>query len=411
MDEQLRDNVELLLRRRREAPSPEFAARMDSLLRPPRPTEQRRRLLPLAAIAAAAAFALILWIARQEQPIAAPPPPGSQDSAVLKGTVTLKGLPPPRKLVNVEGMGLHTGEVYPNGMTIDPVPVDGANRIKGCLVFIRKGLEDKSFTPPKEPKRLEFDRYLVKPRMMAIMVGQELVIENRDQELHNVHFLPWHNRETNDGLQTLGSSIKRKFTEPEKGIKVKCDVHYTNDVGEWGWITVLSHPFYAVTDEHGQFEIKGLPSGKYTIEAWQENCVTVLKDVELKPNQPSTLDLTLEVRPPWVDKLWDSSPDQDTFKAFEGKPVEISGLLDFVPETFRPSPPLVPGRRYVLLTAGKKSALCGLAPGDEEKIIGLPKKTDVVLRGIFRGRVASEGAHFVMEDCRLSEVRGEKFMK
>ncbi|HYV51404.1 MAG TPA: carboxypeptidase-like regulatory domain-containing protein, partial [Dongiaceae bacterium] len=305
MDEHLRDNVELLLRGSRKAPSPEFAARMDSLLRPPPPADRRRRFLPitLVATAAAAAFALILWIARQDQTVAPLPAPsgsqdaGAQDAGVMSGTVTLRGLPPPRKLINVAGMGLHTGEAYPNGLTYDPVPVDGANRIQGCLVFVRKGLEGHSFTPPKEPKRVEFDRYLIKPRMMAIMVGQDLVIENRDREVHNAHTLPWHNKETNEGLETVGSSITRKFTQPEKGIKVKCDIHYppTGSGGDWevAWITVLSHPFYAVTDEHGRFSIKGIPAGKYTIEAWQEHCVSVLKGVEIKPDQPLVLDLTL----------------------------------------------------------------------------------------------------------------------
>ena len=422
MDEHLRDNVELLLRGKREAPSPDFAARMDSLLRPPQPAEQRSRLLPIAlvAISAAAAFGLILWIARREQPVATlPATPVSQDAdgqeaGFLRGTVTLRGLPPSRKLLNVAGMGLHTAEVYPNGLTYDPVPVDGANRIQGCLVFVRKGLEGHSFSPPKESKRLEFDRYLIKPRMMGIMVGQDLVIENRDRELHNLHTLPWHNKETNDGLETVGSSITLKFTQPEKGIKVKCDVHYppSGSGGDWeaGWITVLSHPFYAVTDEHGRFAIKGLPPGKYTIEAWQEHSVPVLKDVEIKADQPTVLDLTLEARPPFANELWDLSPEQDAFKAFQGKPVEIRGDLAFIPG-FRPSPPLVQNRRYVVLSAGKKSALCGIASGEEEKVLALPKGTDVILRGTFKGRVATDGADFVMEECRISQVFGEKFEK
>jgi len=36
------------------------------------------------------------------------------------------------------------------------------------------------------------------------------------------------------------------------------------------WVFALDHPFFAVTDERGRFEIKGLPPGEYTLEAWHE---------------------------------------------------------------------------------------------------------------------------------------------
>ena len=46
----------------------------------------------------------------------------------------------------------------------------------------------------------------------------------------------------------------------------RCDVH--------GWMrayaNVVTHPFFAVTKDDGSFEIKGLPAGTYTIEAWHE---------------------------------------------------------------------------------------------------------------------------------------------
>ena len=32
---------------------------------------------------------------------------------------------------------------------------------------------------------------------------------------------------------------------------------------------VLPHPFYAVSNDQGVFEIKNLPPGNYVIEAWQ----------------------------------------------------------------------------------------------------------------------------------------------
>jgi len=36
------------------------------------------------------------------------------------------------------------------------------------------------------------------------------------------------------------------------------------------WVFAMEHPFYAVTDENGNFSIEGLPDGEYTVVAWHE---------------------------------------------------------------------------------------------------------------------------------------------
>ena len=36
------------------------------------------------------------------------------------------------------------------------------------------------------------------------------------------------------------------------------------------YVGVLPHPFFAVTDREGKFEIRGVPAGSYTLVAWHE---------------------------------------------------------------------------------------------------------------------------------------------
>jgi hypothetical protein len=36
------------------------------------------------------------------------------------------------------------------------------------------------------------------------------------------------------------------------------------------YVGVLEHPYFAVTDTEGKFELNTLPAGSYTIEAWHE---------------------------------------------------------------------------------------------------------------------------------------------
>jgi hypothetical protein len=58
----------------------------------------------------------------------------------------------------------------------------------------------------------------------------------------------------------------KKFDSVEVPIRFKCDVH------KWmgAYTGVFNHPFFAVTNDQGAFEIKNLPPGNYVIEAWHE---------------------------------------------------------------------------------------------------------------------------------------------
>ena len=36
------------------------------------------------------------------------------------------------------------------------------------------------------------------------------------------------------------------------------------------WVLVSDHPYYAVTDSNGDYEIKNVPAGTYEVVCWQE---------------------------------------------------------------------------------------------------------------------------------------------
>ncbi len=35
------------------------------------------------------------------------------------------------------------------------------------------------------------------------------------------------------------------------------------------WVRIFDHPYFALTDEDGKFEIKNAPAGKYNLVMWQ----------------------------------------------------------------------------------------------------------------------------------------------
>ena len=57
-----------------------------------------------------------------------------------------------------------------------------------------------------------------------------------------------------------------KIDKKEHAIYIKCDVH------PWmkSYVSVFDHPYFAVTDENGNYKIDNIPPGTYNVIAWQE---------------------------------------------------------------------------------------------------------------------------------------------
>ena len=51
---------------------------------------------------------------------------------------------------------------------------------------------------------------------------------------------------------------------------------------------------FAVTDKDGTFELKGLPAGKYVVEAWHEEFGTQTMEVEVAQDETKEADFTYE---------------------------------------------------------------------------------------------------------------------
>jgi len=155
----------------------------------------------------------------------------------------------------------HATPVYPQTLVL------GANNTMGnVFVHIVSGLPKKKYPPPTEPAVIDQKGCMYSPHVLGVMVGQPMKILNPDGTLHNVHALCKVNPEFNLAMPKFRKETTKVFDKEEFMFPVKCDVH------PWmmSWISVMSHPYFAVTKEDGQFAIDNLPAGTYTVEAWHE---------------------------------------------------------------------------------------------------------------------------------------------
>ena len=57
---------------------------------------------------------------------------------------------------------------------------------------------------------------------------------------------------------------------------------------------VAKHPYYAVTNQTGEFKIDGIPTGTYTLEFWHEELGLQRKSVVITANSISQISLILK---------------------------------------------------------------------------------------------------------------------
>lgn len=161
--------------------------------------------------------------------------------------------------------------------------------IRNVLVSVKDGLGERKFTAPKDPIKLDQKGCEYVPHVFGVMEGQEVVIRNSDDTNHNIHFMPKVNEEFNK-TQPKKDMEDKIALKAEAPFGIKCDVH------PWmgAWCAVFKHPFFTVTGEEGTYELKGLPAGKYKIEAWHETFGSLTMDVEVASGATVEKDFTYE---------------------------------------------------------------------------------------------------------------------
>ncbi|HXE54912.1 MAG TPA: carboxypeptidase regulatory-like domain-containing protein [Tepidisphaeraceae bacterium] len=195
----------------------------------------------------------------------------SKEGATIHGVIRFKGTKPQIKPIEEIAGNAFCRQCYEG----DDLPmhddlVFGKNgnddTVQNVLVYVSKGLEGKTFEPPKDPAVIDQVGCMYTPHVVGVMVGQTLEIRNSDATLHNVMAMPRNNTPFNIGMPGKGQVIRKVFSHPEFKMNLRCFMH------PWmsGYVHVLPNPFFAVSGADGTFAIKGLPVGEYEISVLQE---------------------------------------------------------------------------------------------------------------------------------------------
>jgi plastocyanin len=158
------------------------------------------------------------------------------------------------------------------------------------FVYIKDGLGNYWVDVPAEPVKLDQGACRYTPHVLGVRAGQPLEISNSDGTMHNVHALARVNGDFNFGQPNKGQTDRRTFTKPEIMVTLKCDVHAWMNA----YVGVVNHPYFAVSVKGGGFELKTVPAGTYTIEAWHEKLGTQTERVTLGEQESKQISFTFK---------------------------------------------------------------------------------------------------------------------
>ena len=240
----------------------------------------------LGVVAATGVTVLVLAVAGWMR---APLP--AQGGATISGKVKFTGAKPVMPKIDMSEEPKCKAK-YTAPPTDETVVVNANGTLDNVFVYVKSGLPASYQAPaPAGPVTLDQDGCRYHPHVLGVLVGQQLSIKNSDGILHNIKAKGTKNRPFNISQPTVMTS-ERTFTAPEVMVPLECNVH------GWmhAWLAVLPHPFFAVSATDGNFSIKGLPPGTYTIEAWHEKYGTQTATVTVAGSETKTADFTFAAK-------------------------------------------------------------------------------------------------------------------
>jgi hypothetical protein len=208
-----------------------------------------------------------------------------RDGAVIEGRVTYDGRIPVRRIVPTSDREIC------GGIREWPLVERGAeNGVKNAVVYLEQVERGKAWPDEMRDTVPVIDNLdcMFEPHVQVMRPGA-IDVHNSDDVLHNTKGYYGRRAAFNLALPEKGMTIRRELPRPGV-VRFECDAH------GWmqGWAYVLTHPYYALTDEDGTFRITDVPPGEYVVIARHEYAGEELKQT-IQAGANETVELALEL--------------------------------------------------------------------------------------------------------------------
>jgi plastocyanin len=197
----------------------------------------------------------------------------------ISGTITFTGsVPPPQKIDMSKDPACGT---QPN--LAETLVVNNGD-LANVFVYVKQGADNLIFDQELRPLEIHQRGCRYVPHVAGAMVGQTIKFVNDDNTFHNIHPHPATNPQWNESQMPNSPPIEKRFDRPEVLIPIQCNQHPWMHM----YLGVVSNPFFAVTDQNGKFQIRGLPPGTYTLAAVHERLGEQDVKITIGPKESKT---------------------------------------------------------------------------------------------------------------------------
>jgi len=149
--------------------------------------------------------------------------------------------------------------------------------MKGKSVVYVDTIAGKTFPAPKDHPVIDQKGLMFSPHVVVVQQGTTVDFLNSDNVAHNVFWTAVGNdKKAGHNLGTWPKGEKRAFTFDKPGVvALLCNVHPEMA----GYLIVSPTPYFAETDDAGNYKIKDVPDGSYTLAVWHEGAKSQSKPV------------------------------------------------------------------------------------------------------------------------------------
>jgi len=147
------------------------------------------------------------------------------------------------------------------------VTAKGMRSAEDIAVYVDT-IPGKTFDAPSKPVVADQKNMTFVPHVVVVLKGATVQFLNSDPVGHNVYWPAISgNKKLAHNMGTWPQGQQKSFTFNDLGVApLLCNVHPEMS----GYVVVVPTPYFAVTDKQGNFEIKDVPDGSYTLKTWSE---------------------------------------------------------------------------------------------------------------------------------------------
>jgi plastocyanin len=159
--------------------------------------------------------------------------------------------------------------------------------IRNVVVYIQDAVFPGALGVTRTEMRQEHETFV--PHTLAITRGSRVDFPNGDPFFHNVFSLS-RAANFNLGRYERGQTRGREFGKAGT-VKVYCDIHSHMSAT----ILVFDHPYFAIPQLDGTFELPAVPAGEHTLVGWHERVGERSARIRVEAGKPTTIELTVPV--------------------------------------------------------------------------------------------------------------------